>query len=229
MRFNIAILILFIMLLPSISLAQTYSYDKAYQSQLEEIGVEITDKQKEQVRANIKKWANFYLQKHYKYSEKVVLTQPTSKEKKTFYFDCSGYIAAVYWTSNIVVFDKQAILESGGVKTIYSTLAKYKKIYKGVLPNIGDIIMFDRTTSDTKKLTHAGIVVDVDRKDGTVTYIHASTSKGLILGYINLKYPDLARKDGKIINSYLKRGGGTDSLASHCFNSYGTILDIPEK
>ena len=71
--------------------------------------------------------------------------------------------------------------------------------------------------------------VDVDEKDETVTYIHASTSKGLILGYMNLKYPDLARKDGKIINSYLKRGGGVNALASHCFNSYGTILDIPEK
>ena len=107
--------------------------------------------------------------------------------------------------------------------------SKYKKIYKNVLPNVGDIIMFDKTTSDTKKLTHAGIVIDVDEKDETVTYIHASTSKGLILGYMNLKYPDLARKDGKIINSYLKRGGGVNALASHCFNSYGTILDIPEK
>ena len=86
--------------------------------------------------------------------------------------------------------------------------------------------MFDRTTSETGKLTHAGIVVDVD-EDETVSYIHASTSRGLVLGYMNLKYPDLARKDGKVINSYLRRGGGVDSLASKCFNSYGTILDLP--
>ncbi|MEI0517967.1 NlpC/P60 family protein [Brachyspira murdochii] len=227
MRFYIAILILFITLLSSLSFAQTYGYDKEYQKQLKESGVEITDKQKEQVREDIKKWANFYLNKHYEYNEKALLTHPNSKEKKTFNFDCSGYVAAVYWTSNIAVFEKQAILDSGGVKTIYATLSKYKKIYSGVLPNVGDIIMFDRTTSDTKKLTHAGIVIDID-EDDTVTYIHASTSKGLILGYMNLKYPDLARKDGKIINSYLKRGGGVDALASHCFNSYGTILDIPK-
>ena len=227
MRFYIAILILFITLLSSVSFAQTYGYDKEYQKQLKESGVEITDKQKEQVRADIKKWANFYLNKHYKYNEKALLTHPNSKEKKTFNFDCSGYVAAVYWTSNIAVFEKQAILDSGGVKTIYATLSKYKKIYSGVLPNVGDIIMFDRTTSDTKKLTHAGIVIDID-EDDTVTYIHASTSKGLVLGYMNLKYPDLARKDGKIINSYLKSGGGVNALASHCFNSYGTILDIPE-
>ncbi|PCG20272.1 NlpC/P60 family protein [Brachyspira sp. G79] len=228
MRFYIAVLILFITLLSSISFAQTYGYDKEYQKQLKESGVEITDKQKAQVREDIKKWANFYLNKHYKYNEKAQLTHPNSKEKKTFNFDCSGYVAAVYWTSNIAVFEKQAILDSGGVKTIYATLSKYKKIYSGVLPNVGDIIMFDRTTSDTKKLTHAGIVIDID-EDDTVTYIHASTSKGLVLGYINLKYPDLARKDGKIINSYLKSGGGANALASHCFNSYGTILDIPEK
>ena len=162
-------------------------------------------------------------------AKNIKLIEERMAGKKTFRFDCSGYVAAVYWASNIAVFEKQAILDSGGVKTIYATLSKYKKIYKNVLPNVGDIIMFDKTTSDTKKLTHAGIVIDVDEKDETVTYIHASTSKGLILGYMNLKYPDLARKDGKIINSYLKRGGGVNALASHCFNSYGTILDIPVK
>ena len=70
---------------------------------------------------------------------------------------------------------------------------------------------------------------DVD-EDETITYIHSSTSKGPILGYMNLKYPDLARKDGKVINSYLRRGkrsSGTDSLASYCFNSYGTIFEKP--
>ena len=37
-------------------------------------------------------------------------------------------------------------------------------------------------------------------------------------------------KDGKVINSYLRRGkrsSGTDSLASYCFNSYGTIFEKP--
>ncbi len=228
MRFYI-ILLLSTMLLSSISFSQTYGYDKEYQKQLEESGVEINDRQKEQVRKDINKWANFYLDKHYKYNEKALLTHPISKEKKTFNFDCSGYVAAVYWTSNIAVFEKQAILDTGGVKTIYATLSKYNKIYRDVLPNIGDIIMFDKTTSNDKKLTHAGIVIDVDEEDETITYIHASTSRGLVVGYMNLKYPDLDKKDGKIINSRLKRGGGINSLASHCFNSYGTILDIPKQ
>lgn len=222
MRFYIIIFLF----LSSFAFAQNYGYDKKYQEQLNESGVEINEEQKKKVREDIKKYANLYLDKHYKYNEKDELTHPVSKEKKNFNFDCSGFVAAVYWTSNIAVFEKQAVLGESGVKTIYATLEKYKKLYNNSLPNVGDIIMFDRTTSETGKLTHAGIVVDVD-EDETVSYIHASTSRGLVLGYMNLKYPDLARKDGKVINSYLRRGGGVDSLASKCFNSYGTILDLP--
>ena len=222
MRFYIIVFLF----LSSFAFAQNYGYDKKYQEQLNESGVEINEEQKKKVREDIKKYANLYLDKHYKYNEKDELTHPVSKEKKNFNFDCSGFVAAVYWTSNIAVFEKQAVLGESGVKTIYATLEKYKKLYNNSLPNIGDIIMFDRTTSETGKLTHAGIVVDVD-EDETVSYIHASTSRGLVLGYMNLKYPDLARKDGKVINSYLRRGGGVDSLASKCFNSYGTILDLP--
>ena len=224
MRFYIVIFYIF---LSSFAFAQNYGYDKKYQEQLNESGVAINEEQKKKVREDIKKYANLYLGKHYKYNEKDELTHPVSKEKKNFNFDCSGFVAAVYWTSNIAVFEKQSVLGESGVKTIYATLEKYKKLYNDSLPNIGDIVMFDRTTSETGKLTHAGIVVDVDKEDGTVSYIHASTSKGLILGYMNLKYPDLARKYGKVINSYLRRGGGVDSLASKCFNSYGTILDLP--
>lgn len=224
MRFYIVI---FYILLSFFVFAQNYGYDRKYQEQLEKSGIEINEEEKNKVRDDIKKYANLYLDKRYKYNEKAEISRSVSKEKKSFNFDCSGFIAAVYWSCNIAVFEKQAVLGESGVKTIYGTLEKYKKIYKDALPNIGDIIMFDKTTSETKKLTHAGIVVDVDKEEGTITYIHASTSKGLVLGYMNLKYPDLARKDGKVINSYLKRGGGIDSLASKCFNSYGTILDLP--
>lgn len=224
MRFYIVIFYIF---LYSLAFTQNYGYDKKYQEQLNESGVEINEEQKKKVREDIKKYANLYLDKHYKYNEKDELTHPVSKVKKSFNFDCSGFVAAVYWSSNIAVFEKQAVLGESGVKTIYATLEKYKKIYNNSLPNMGDIVMFDRTTSETGKLTHAGIVVYVDKEEETVSYIHASTSKGLVLGYMNLKYPDLARKDGKVINSYLRKGGGVDSLASKCFNSYGTILDLP--
>ena len=217
---------IYIFLLSLNLFSQVYSYDKKYQEQLVDNAIEITDKQKEEVRSSLNKWANCYLDKKYKYNESVLLKHPLSKENKKFHFDCSGYISAVYWSSNIAVFQKQAVLDSGGVKTIYATLSKYKKIYKDALPKTGDIVMFDRTTSNTEKLTHAGIVLSVD-EDETVTYAHASTSRGLVLGYMNRKYPTMYMKDGKIINSYLKRGGGVEALSSQLFNSYGTVLDVP--
>ncbi|WP_297245524.1 NlpC/P60 family protein [uncultured Brachyspira sp.] len=176
-------------------------------------------------RDEIVKWANYYMNKNYKYNQSDTITNPFTKEKKKVNFDCSGFVAAVYFTA----IEKPSIKLSGSTANIFYLLSKENKIYKNTLPNIGDIIFFDGTTSYDKKLTHSGIVIDVD-EDETITYIHSSTSKGPILGYMNLKYPDLARKDGKVINSYLRRGkrsSGTDSLASYCFNSYGTIFEKP--
>lgn len=176
-------------------------------------------------RDEIVKWANYYMNKNYKYNQSDTITNPFTKEKKKVNFDCSGFVVAVYFTA----IEKPSIKLSGSTANIFYLLSKENKIYKNTLPNIGDIIFFDGTTSYDKKLTHSGIVIDVD-EDETITYIHSSTSKGPILGYMNLKYPDLARKDGKVINSYLRRGkrsSGTDSLASYCFNSYGTIFEKP--
>ena len=173
-------------------------------------------------REEIVKWANFYLNKKYKYNQSDTITNPYTKEKKKVNFDCSGFVNAVYWTA----VENPSIKFSGSTENIYYILSKANKTYKKSLPNVGDIIFFDGTTSPNKKLTHSGIVIKVD-EDETITYIHATTSKGPILGYMNLKYPDLYRKDGKVINSYLRGGKVPYSLASYCFNSYGTIFQKP--
>ena len=173
-------------------------------------------------REEIVKWANFYLNKKYKYNQSDTITNPYTKEKKKVNFDCSGFVNAVYWTA----VENPSIKFSGSTENIYYILSKANKTYKKSLPNVGDIIFFDGTTSPNKKLTHSGIVIKVD-EDETITYIHASTSKGLVLGYMNLKYPDLARKDGKVLNSYLRGGSAPEAYASYCFNSYGTIFEKP--
>lgn len=177
---------------------------------------------KANTRNEVVKWANFYMNKHYKYNQSDTITNPFTKEKKKVHFDCSGFVAAVYWTS----FKNPTIKLSGSTENIYYILSKQNRTYKNTLPNIGDIIFFDGTTNPNKKLTHSGIIIDIDENE-TITYAHATTSKGTILGYMNLKYPDLATKDGKVINSYLRRGSGKDSLASYCFNSYGTLFEKP--
>mgnify|MGYP004597703643 CR=1 FL=1 len=79
MRFNIVI---FYILLSTFAFAQNYGYDKKYQKQLSESGVEINEEQKKKVREDIKKYANFYLDKHYKYNEKAELTIQSLKKKR---------------------------------------------------------------------------------------------------------------------------------------------------
>lgn len=204
----------------------TYNYDKQYEKELKENAVKISEEQKKAVRENIVKWTEHYLSKGYKYREKVLLTHPVTKEEKYFIFDCSGFVAAVYWSANIVVFDKQAVFGEGGVKTIYATLDKYNKLYKNGFAGKGDIVIFDRTTSSTAKLTHTGIVINVD-SNSTVTFVHSSVSKGLTVGYMNLKYSNENKRNGNTVNSYLKNGAGINGLASKCFNTFATILDIP--
>ena len=53
----------------------------------------------EDTRKEIVKWANFYLNKHYKYNQSDTIINPFTKEKKKVNFDCSGFVSAVYWTA----------------------------------------------------------------------------------------------------------------------------------
>ena len=47
-------------------------------------------------REEIVKWANFYLNKKYKYNQSDTITNPYTKKKKKVNFDCSGFINTLY-------------------------------------------------------------------------------------------------------------------------------------
>ena len=208
--------------------AETYNYDEEYEESIEHAALIPDEKYEELIKETMLENSHKLLDEGYSYGESAEITHPKTDIKKTFRFDCSGFVAAVYWMSDIVIFDKQASKGNTGVNIIYKTFSKYNKIYTNGTPNIGDIVMFDNTTKIPKPLSHCGIIVDIDDND-TITFIHASVSRGLVLGYINLtnakSYKD---DDGNIINSYLKRGSGTTPLASNCFNSFGTIFSVPK-
>lgn len=207
--------------------ARTYSYDKNYIDIVEDINNPISKENEKIIRGTILRISKGLLDDGYSYNESAVVTHPITKKEKKFFMDCSGFIAAVYWASNIVVFDKQALVADGGVRTIHKTLSKYNKIYKQATPGIGDIIMFDRTTSSNRDLSHAGLVIAVD-DNKTVSYIHSTVSKGLTIGYMNLEYRnDRLGENNELINSTLKRGGGAEAYASNLFNSFGTVLSLP--
>lgn len=226
-RYKYHVLYIFLAYFCSLT-AETYSYDKKYAQNIKYAALIPSEEYEQLVKDTMLENSHKLLDEGYAYNEVAEITNSKTLQKKTFRIDCSGFIAAVYWMSNVVIFDKQAAQGTSGVNIIYKTLSGYNKVYKNGTPNIGDIVMFDNTTRTPKPLSHCGIVVDVDDND-TVTFIHASVSRGLVLGYMNLSNPSSYKDhDGKIINSYLKRGGGSSSLAANFFNSFGTVFSVPK-
>ena len=68
-----------------------------------------------------------------------------------------------------------------------------------------------------ENITHVGIVTRVDG-DGTVEFIHHSNGKN-ILDYMNFNFPKQTLKDGKKINTYMKRCPSKNSaVQTACLN-----------
>ena len=80
-------------------------------------------------RDEIVKWANYYMNKNYKYNQSDTITNPFTKEKKKVNFDCSGFVAAVYFTA----IEKPSIKLSGSTANIFYLLSKENKTYKNTL------------------------------------------------------------------------------------------------
>lgn len=85
--------------------------------------------------------------------------------------DCSGFVMQVYKK----VYNKNLPRSTSGLAK-----ANYKKVSKQNL-NTGDVILF-ATGKDKKTVSHAGIYL----KDGR--FIHASTSKGVMVNHIDEDY-----------------------------------------
>lgn len=145
-----------------------------------------------------------------------------SGRKVVVYNDCSNFVRSLYFhaTGKDLFYEAQATGAtseektnmSSGVALLYAYM-KRRQHYSTRNPRIGDIIFFDNTYDHNSNkrlddpLTHVGVVISVDPKDETVTFIHANTGnpKNIYKAYLNTKYPDVNRKDGKVINTYLKR------------------------
>ena len=88
-------------------------------------------------------------------------------------FDCSGYTVKVFDENDLKLPRRSADQANFG-----------KKIeIKNVQP--GDLLFF--ATSGAGKVSHVGIVHDVG-SDGEVKFIHASTSKGVVISSLNENY-----------------------------------------
>ncbi|MGS0748781.1 C40 family peptidase [Halpernia sp. GG3] len=88
-------------------------------------------------------------------------------------FDCSGYTVKVYTENN----------ENLPRRSEDQAKAGEAIAVKEVEP--GDLIFF--ATAGGSNVTHVGIVHDIGN-DGEIKFIHASTSKGVIISSLNEKY-----------------------------------------
>ena len=88
-------------------------------------------------------------------------------------FDCSGFTGKVFSENNLDLPRRSADQANTGEKIEI----------KNTKP--GDLIFF--ATSGGTKVSHVGIVHDIGN-DGEVKFIHASTSKGVIISSLNEKY-----------------------------------------
>ncbi len=88
-------------------------------------------------------------------------------------FDCSGFTVKVFDENNTKL-PRRSEDQSNAGKSIPIKEAKP-----------GDLVFF--ATSGGSRVTHVGIVHDIGN-DGEVKFIHASTSKGVIISSLNEKY-----------------------------------------
>ena len=136
-------------------------------------------------------------------------------------FDCSGFVQYVF-AKNSIKLPRTADLQ-------------YKVGTVTKNPQIGDLVFFEDTERRKAKskvnvaenITHVGIVTRVDG-DGTVEFIHHSNGKN-ILDYMNFNFPKQTLKDGKKINTYMKRCPSKNgAVQTACLNiaffvGYGTF------
>lgn len=84
--------------------------------------------------------------------------------------DCSGMVMQIFLTTAAIKLPRNASKQAE-----FCTEIDVKKI------DTGDLVFF-ATGSDSTRVSHVGIMIDSDR------FIHASTSKGVVVSYMSSPY-----------------------------------------
>jgi hypothetical protein len=77
-------------------------------------------------------------------------------------------------------------------------------------------------------LTHIGIVEKVDG-NGTITFIHSSTKRGVINSLANPHYSNKEKLNMQLREETNKDPKGTKYYSGGLINSFGTIFKVPKK
>ena len=167
--------------------------------------------------------------------------------------DCSGFVSLINYKTGTPFYQEKELSQSFDnarkSRAMFNLMSKKGNAFETTLPNIGDLVFFENTERKpavktkgkgkekvavkqpavqvAENITHVGIVTKVE-SDGTVEFIHHSNGKN-ILDYMNFTYPMLTHKDGKKINTYMKRCPSKGGAAQpQCMNiaffvAYGTF------
>ncbi|MDD3324855.1 MAG: hypothetical protein PHN38_07015 [Sulfurospirillaceae bacterium] len=129
--------------------------------------------------------------------------------------DCSGFVNLINDKNGYPYYFKKELDayydNARKSRAMYNLMRKNNRAYFDKEPVLGDLVFFANTARTSSKIkvpkshniTHVGIVTQVDN-DGTVHFIHHSNGKNVI-DYMNPYFPNITLKDGKKINTYMKR------------------------
>lgn len=153
--------------------------------------------------------------------------------------DCSGFVNLINIKSGYPYYLEKELSENFDnarkSRAMFNLMNKKGLSFEGREPRKGDLVFFENTERRKTKhkvkvaenITHVGIVTRID-EDQTVQFIHHSNGKNIV-DYMNFKYPNLTYKDGKVINTYMKRcpskkgAVNTACLNIAFFVAYGTF------
>ena len=109
-------------------------------------------------------------------------------------FDCSGFTSYVFRNFGYELFPASRMQCKQGVAVDFSEL------------EVGDLMFFSGRRGGAT-VGHVGMVVDVDRENGTCRFIHASSSQGIVIqkfpdgGYYSRRYLHARRVLGEMDQS----------------------------
>jgi cell wall-associated NlpC family hydrolase len=165
-------------------------------------------------------------------------THGTRVRGKPFRYDCSGTVGRICWENGIDLYRRASSYPgANGVKIIYNTYHHEGRLYFTKVPRPGDLVFFDNTYDRNRdgrwndKLVHIGIVEKIDA-DNTITFIH-HCSKGVSRYRMNLFFPDTYQRDGRVLNSFIRRKrpgqdpAGSSYVAGSFFAGFASIDGPP--
>ncbi|MDD2383645.1 MAG: NlpC/P60 family protein [Sulfurospirillaceae bacterium] len=153
--------------------------------------------------------------------------------------DCSGFVNLINIKNGYPYYLEKELSESFDnarkSRAMFNLMNKKGLSFEGRDPRKGDLVFFENTERRKSKhkvkvaenITHVGIVTKIDQ-DGTVEFIHHSNGKNIV-DYMNFNYPKITNKDGKKINTYMKRCPSKNGAPQpQCMNiaffvAYGTF------